>query len=187
VLTEAFYWDQTDETRAWSKRFIAEQKKVPTMVQAGVYGAVTHYLKAIEAAKTDEGKAVVAKMRELPINDFMTKSGKLREDGRAVDRLVLHDIVADLDEETQRLVIGLVEESRRRRADRHNPTPIHPEYDPIVLTFASPEKVTPSPLEPIPGMIMSEVSDARSGSDNKPGARPFRQAPFPCCSSEDMA
>src|SRR5450432_3038370 len=60
VLTEAFYWDQNDETRAWAKRFTAESKKVPTMVQAGVYGAVTHYLKAIEAAKTDEGKAVVA-------------------------------------------------------------------------------------------------------------------------------
>src|SRR5437868_990207 len=79
VLTSAFYWDQNDETRAWAKRFMAETNKVPTMVQAGVYGEVTHYLKAIEAAKSDDGKAVVAKMREIPINDFMTKNGKLRE------------------------------------------------------------------------------------------------------------
>jgi branched-chain amino acid transport system substrate-binding protein len=92
VLTEAFYWDQNDETRAWTKRFMAETGKVPTMVQAGVYGAVTHYLKAIEAAKTDEGKAVVAKMRELPINDFMTKNGKLREDGRVMRDMYLFQV-----------------------------------------------------------------------------------------------
>ncbi len=92
VLTESFYWDQNDETRAWAKRFIAERGKVPSMVQAGVYGAVTHYLKAIEAAKTDEGKAVVGKMRELPINDFMTKNGKLREDGRVERDMYLFQV-----------------------------------------------------------------------------------------------
>jgi branched-chain amino acid transport system substrate-binding protein len=101
VLTEAFYWDQTDETRAWAKRFVAESKKVPTMVQAGVYGAVTHYLKAIEAAKTDEGKAVVAKMRELPINDFMTKNGKLREDGRVMRDMYLFQVKAPGDSKYQ--------------------------------------------------------------------------------------
>ena len=94
VLTSAFYWDQNDETRAWSKRFMAEAKKVPTMVQAGVYGEVTHYLKAIEAAKTDEPKAVMAKMRELPINDFMTKNGKLREDGRVMRDMYLFQVKA---------------------------------------------------------------------------------------------
>ncbi len=94
VLTESFYWDQNDETRAWAKRFTTESKKVPTMVQAGVYGAVTHYLKAIEAAKTDEGKTVVAKMRELPINDFMTKNGQLREDGRVVRDMYLFQVKA---------------------------------------------------------------------------------------------
>src|SRR5260221_14183897 len=62
------------------------------MVQAGVYGAVTHYLKAIEAAKSDEGKAVVAKMREIPINDFMTKNGKLREDGRVMRDMYLFQV-----------------------------------------------------------------------------------------------
>jgi branched-chain amino acid transport system substrate-binding protein len=94
VLTEAFYWDQNEETRAWSKRFFAETKRMPTMIQAGVYGAVTHYLKAIEAAKTDEAKAVIAKMRELPINDFMTKNGKLREDGRVMRDMYLFQVKA---------------------------------------------------------------------------------------------
>ncbi|MBV8650757.1 MAG: ABC transporter substrate-binding protein, partial [Alphaproteobacteria bacterium] len=94
VLTESFYWDQNDDTRAWSKRFVAEAKKVPTMVQAGVYGAVTHYLKAIEAAKTDDAKTVMAKMREMPINDFMTKNGKLREDGRVVRDMYLFEVKA---------------------------------------------------------------------------------------------
>jgi branched-chain amino acid transport system substrate-binding protein len=73
LLASAFYWDMNDETRAWSKRFIARVNKVPTMANAGVYGAVLHYLKGIEAAKTDEAKAVVSKMKALPINDFFTK------------------------------------------------------------------------------------------------------------------
>jgi branched-chain amino acid transport system substrate-binding protein len=92
VLTEAFYWDQNDETRAWSKRFMEQIHKVPTMVQAGVYGAVTHYLKAIAAAKTDDGPKVVAEMRKLPINDFMTKNGTLREDGRVMRDMYLFQV-----------------------------------------------------------------------------------------------
>ncbi len=92
VLTSAFYWDQTDETRAWSKRFIDQTHKPPTMVQAGVYGSVLHYLKAIAAANSDDGKTVVAKMRELPINDFMTKNGQLREDGRVMRDVYLFQV-----------------------------------------------------------------------------------------------
>jgi branched-chain amino acid transport system substrate-binding protein len=92
ILTEAFYWDQNDETRTWSKRFMAQIHKVPSMVQAGVYGAVTHYLKAIAAAKTDDGPKVVAEMRKLPINDFMTKNGKLREDGRVMRDIYLFQV-----------------------------------------------------------------------------------------------
>ena len=92
VLTEAFYWDQTDETRAWSKRFMEQIHKPPTMVQAGVYGAVMHYLKAIDAAKTTDGLKVVAEMRALPINDFMTKNGKLREDGRVMRDMYLFQV-----------------------------------------------------------------------------------------------
>jgi branched-chain amino acid transport system substrate-binding protein len=92
VLTEAFYWDQNDETRAWSKRFIEQRHKPPSMDQAGVYGAVMHYLKAIATAGTDDGPKVVEEMRELPINDFMTKNGKLREDGRVLRDMYLFQV-----------------------------------------------------------------------------------------------
>jgi branched-chain amino acid transport system substrate-binding protein len=92
VMTEAFYWDQTDETRAWSKKYIDQAKKVPTMVQAGVYGAVTHYLKAIEAAKTDDGKKVVDQMKQMPVNDFMTKNAQIREDGRVMRDMYLFEV-----------------------------------------------------------------------------------------------
>jgi branched-chain amino acid transport system substrate-binding protein len=80
----AFYWDRDDESRAWSKRFFDKQGRMPTMAQAGVYSAVRHYIAAIAAAGTDEAKAVMAKMRELPVNDFYVKNGHLREDGRLV-------------------------------------------------------------------------------------------------------
>lgn len=80
----AFYWDRNDETRAWSKRFFERQQRMPTQTQASAYSAIRHYLKSIEAAGTDEAKAVMAKMRELPVNDFYTKNGHLREDGRLV-------------------------------------------------------------------------------------------------------
>jgi branched-chain amino acid transport system substrate-binding protein len=80
----AFYWDRDDESRAWSKRFFDRQGRMPTMAQASVYSAVRHYIAAIAAAGTDEAKAVMAKMRELPVNDFYVKNGHLREDGRLV-------------------------------------------------------------------------------------------------------
>jgi branched-chain amino acid transport system substrate-binding protein len=92
MLTSAFYWDLNDETRAWSKRFAARYAKVPTMIHAGTYGAVTHYLKAIAAAGTDEAKAVSAKMKEMPVNDFMTKQGKIRADGRLVRDMYLFQV-----------------------------------------------------------------------------------------------
>ena len=82
VLTEAFYWDLNDETRAWTKRYRAKKDKPPSMLTIGVYSSTLHYLKAVQAAGTDEPKAVMAKMREIPVNDAMTKNGKLREDGR---------------------------------------------------------------------------------------------------------
>jgi branched-chain amino acid transport system substrate-binding protein len=80
----AFYWDRNDETRAWSKRFYERHGRMPTMPQAGVYSAIRHYLGAIAAASTDEAKAVMAKMRATPVNDFYVKNGRLREDGRLV-------------------------------------------------------------------------------------------------------
>jgi len=83
--TTAFYWDMNDETRAWAKRFQSDpdnkKKAMPTMVQAGVYSAVMHYLKAIQAAGTDSSDAVMAKMRETPVNDFFAKNGRIGPDG----------------------------------------------------------------------------------------------------------
>jgi branched-chain amino acid transport system substrate-binding protein len=80
----AFYWDRDDESRAWSKRFFDRQGRMPTMAQASVYSATRHYIAAIAAAGTDEAKAVMAKMRELPVNDFYVRGGHLRQDGRLV-------------------------------------------------------------------------------------------------------
>ena len=80
----AFYWNRNDESRAWSKRFFDRQGRMPTMAQASVYSAVRHYLAAIAAAGTDEAKAVMAKMREMPVGDFYVRNGHLREDGRLV-------------------------------------------------------------------------------------------------------
>ncbi|MGZ3240028.1 MAG: ABC transporter substrate-binding protein, partial [Burkholderiaceae bacterium] len=88
-LTEGFYWDLNAETRAWSKRFYAHQKKMPTMIQASVYSSMMHYFKAIQAAGTDDAPTVMAKMRELPVNDFFAKNGKLRADGRMVHDMYL--------------------------------------------------------------------------------------------------
>ena len=92
LLASAFYWDMNEETRAWAKRFIARVNKVPTMANAGVYGAVLHYLKAIEAAKTDDATVVVSTMKKIPVNDFFTKNGSVREDGRVMRNLYLFQV-----------------------------------------------------------------------------------------------
>ena len=92
VTTTAFYWDQNDETRAWTKRFRAKRDKLPNHTTAGVYSATLHYLKAVQAAGTDEPKAVMAKMHELPVNDMMTKNAKLREDGRLMRDMYLAQV-----------------------------------------------------------------------------------------------
>ena len=84
TFVTAFYWDRDDESRAWSKRFFELHKRMPTMAQAAIYSAIRHYVRAIEAAGTDEAKAVMAKMRDIPVNDFYAKNGKVREDGRMV-------------------------------------------------------------------------------------------------------
>jgi branched-chain amino acid transport system substrate-binding protein len=80
----AFYWDRDEESRAWSKRFFERHGRMPTMPQAATYSAIRHYLGAIAAADTDEAKAVMAKMRERPVNDFYVRNGHVREDGRLV-------------------------------------------------------------------------------------------------------
>jgi branched-chain amino acid transport system substrate-binding protein len=83
--TTAFYWDMNEETRKWAKRFQSDpdnkKKQMPTMVHAGVYSSVLHYLKAIQAAGTDASDAVMAKMRETPVNDFFAKNGRIGPDG----------------------------------------------------------------------------------------------------------
>jgi branched-chain amino acid transport system substrate-binding protein len=89
LMAASFYWDMSPEARVWSDRFTAAKGMPPTMIQAGTYGATLHYLKAVQAAGTDEAKAVMAKMKELPINDFMTKNGRIREDGRVIRDMFL--------------------------------------------------------------------------------------------------
>jgi len=84
VVTDFGYWDMNDETRAWNKRFQERRGKPANFIQASDYGAIKHYLEAIQAAGTDEAKAVAAKMRELPINDPFTKDGHIRIDGRVL-------------------------------------------------------------------------------------------------------
>jgi branched-chain amino acid transport system substrate-binding protein len=84
-ITAPFYWDQNDETRAWTKRFLERNKGVlPTYIMAGNYSATMHYLKAVQAAGTDEGKAVMARMKATPINDFSMKNVRIREDGQTM-------------------------------------------------------------------------------------------------------
>jgi branched-chain amino acid transport system substrate-binding protein len=87
LLTTSFYWDMDEQTRTWSKRFFDKLHKMPTMWQAGVYSSVTHYLKAVKATGTDDSLKVVAGMRRMPVEDFFSRHGKLREDG-----LMVHDL-----------------------------------------------------------------------------------------------
>jgi branched-chain amino acid transport system substrate-binding protein len=99
-VTEAFYWDTNDETRAWSKRFFEKHKRMPTMVQAGQYSSTLHYLKAVKAAGTDDAAAVMKKMKETPVNDFFAKNAKIRDDGRLVHDFVLLQVKAPQDSKT---------------------------------------------------------------------------------------
>jgi branched-chain amino acid transport system substrate-binding protein len=92
LLTNAFYWDRNEETRAWAQRYFQRMNKMPNMSQAGIYSATTHYLKAVAAAGTDETAAVMAAMRSTPINDFFVKNGKIRDDGRMVHDMYLYEV-----------------------------------------------------------------------------------------------
>jgi len=92
IVTDAFYWDMNDETRAFSKIFNEKVGHMPTMIQAGLYSATMHYLKAIEAIGTDEAPKVMAQMRAMPINDFFAKGGKIRIDGRMVHDMYLFEV-----------------------------------------------------------------------------------------------
>ncbi len=92
VATTAYYWDRDDDSRAFAKRYEEKTGRKPGMVQAGVYSSVMHYLKAVKAAGTDDGKAVAVKMRETPVDDFFAKGAKLREDGRLVHDMYLVEV-----------------------------------------------------------------------------------------------
>jgi branched-chain amino acid transport system substrate-binding protein len=97
LLTTGFYWDRTDATRAWSQKFFQRHGAMPTMSQAGVYSAVMHYLKAIDAAKTDDAMPVVAKMKATRVNDMFAENGVVREDGRMVHDMYLVQVKAPAD------------------------------------------------------------------------------------------
>jgi branched-chain amino acid transport system substrate-binding protein len=94
VLTETWYWDANDANREWTKRWQQDRPgKFPTMVQAGVYSAVTHYLKAVSALKSSaDGKAVVAKMKETPTDDPLFGKGTIRADGRKIHDAYLFEV-----------------------------------------------------------------------------------------------
>jgi branched-chain amino acid transport system substrate-binding protein len=93
IFTETFYWDLNDQTRAWSKRFAAAHGgKYPSMDQAGVYAVITHYLKAVDAAKTDDGTKIAAKMKEMPTDDPLFGKGTIRQDGRKIHPAYLFEV-----------------------------------------------------------------------------------------------
>jgi len=93
ILTETFYWDMNDKTRAFAKRFSALDRGIhPTMIHAGVYSAVTHYLKAVEALKSDDGTKVIAKMKDTPTDDPLFGKGTIRPDGRKVHPAYLFEV-----------------------------------------------------------------------------------------------
>jgi branched-chain amino acid transport system substrate-binding protein len=94
-LTEAFYWDLNEGTRAFTKRFAEKMKgRVPTSVQAGYYSALKHYLDAVKAAGTDRSDAVVAKMKEMPTDDPLFGKGRVRMDGRKIHDVYLFEVKA---------------------------------------------------------------------------------------------
>jgi branched-chain amino acid transport system substrate-binding protein len=94
MLTETWYWDMNDSNRAWTKRWQAERPgKVPTMIHAGVYSSVIHYLKAVEALKADgDGRVVAAKMKEMPTDDRLYGKATIRADGRQIHDAYLFEV-----------------------------------------------------------------------------------------------
>ena len=93
VYTDSFYWDMTDKTRAWSKRWSAKMNgMVPGLLHAGNYAAATHWLKAVKAAGTTDADAVVAQMKATPVNDMYNTDVKIREDGRVMHEMHLWQV-----------------------------------------------------------------------------------------------
>jgi branched-chain amino acid transport system substrate-binding protein len=92
LLTDGWYWDQNNDSRAFARRFFERMKKMPSMVQAGVYSATYQYLKAVQAAGTDDADTVMKKLKSTTINDMFTKNGKIRQDGRMVHDMYLMQV-----------------------------------------------------------------------------------------------
>lgn len=94
TLTESFYWDRDDESRAFAERFFARTKRMPNMIMAGTYSAVLQYLKAVKEAGTDEGKVVAAKLRDMPVEDVFARGGHVQKNGRMVSDVYLMEVKA---------------------------------------------------------------------------------------------
>ncbi len=84
ILVEGFYWNRDDESRAWSQRFFKQRNRMPIMLQAGLYSAITTYLKAVKETGTDDAKTVLDHLKKTEINDVFAKGGRIREDGRMI-------------------------------------------------------------------------------------------------------
>ncbi|WP_157654286.1 ABC transporter substrate-binding protein, partial [Burkholderia ubonensis] len=91
-LSDAWYWDLNDQTRAWSKRFFEKTKKMPTVLQAGAYSATLHYLNAVKSVGATDADKVMAKMKESKVNDIFAKNGYIRSDGRMVHDYYLMEV-----------------------------------------------------------------------------------------------
>ncbi len=91
-LTESFYWDQDDQTRAWSKKFFDKTNKEPTMIQAGVYSSTLHYLEAVKATGSIDGPTVMKELKSKPINDFIIRNGHIQDDGSLVHDMYLYEV-----------------------------------------------------------------------------------------------
>jgi branched-chain amino acid transport system substrate-binding protein len=94
TLTTAFYWDRTTESRAWSQRFFAVRNAMPTMIQAGTYSAVLHYLRAVQDAGSSEADAVMPALRKRPVHDAVFHDGDVRADGQVVHEMYLARVKA---------------------------------------------------------------------------------------------
>lgn len=93
-LTDNWYWDQNEESRAWSRRYFDKMKKMPNSIQASSYSAALHYLNSVKATGTDNAEKVLSNMKATPINDMLTKNGTIRADGRMVSDLYLRQVKA---------------------------------------------------------------------------------------------
>ncbi|MDY7547007.1 ABC transporter substrate-binding protein [Glaciimonas sp. CA11.2] len=91
-LTDGWYWDQNEESRAWAKKYFAKEKKEPSMLHAADYSATMFYLNAVKAAGTDDGEKVMAQMRKTKVNDFFAKNGEIRPDGSMVHEMYLMQV-----------------------------------------------------------------------------------------------